>query len=92
MSRLLGYNREDFLTFTKDILLLLDGDSPPPDPDNCSWCRYRKLTGQVFSEEAQNPLSPACPDCESLMRLKKEKYGEFWSCSRFPDCKGTRKV
>ena len=85
-------NTEDFLGFIKDVLLLLDGESPPPDPANCDWCNYRKLTGQVFSEEAQNPISPTCPDCDSPMRLRKGKYGEFWSCSRFPDCRGTRKL
>jgi hypothetical protein len=60
--------------------------------NNCGWCRYRKLTGEVFSEEAQNPISPTCPDCDGPMRLRKGKYGEFWSCTKFPDCRGTRKL
>ncbi|MBD3156040.1 MAG: hypothetical protein GF368_05305 [Candidatus Aenigmarchaeota archaeon] len=24
------------------------------------------------------------------MTLKSGKYGEFWSCLKYPDCKGTR--
>jgi DNA helicase-4 len=31
----------------------------------------------------------ACPYCKNGMRVRRKgKYGEFWSCSRFPDCEG----
>ncbi len=31
----------------------------------------------------------ACPHCKNGMRVRREgTYGEFWSCSRFPDCEG----
>ena len=31
----------------------------------------------------------ACPYCKNGMRVRRNgKYGEFWSCSRFPDCEG----
>jgi len=33
---------------------------------------------------------PVCPICGAAMRKRVGKYGEFWSCERFPDCKGTR--
>ncbi len=85
------HNSEDFLGFMNDVLLLLDGDAPSPDPANCDWCRYRKMTGQVFSEEIPDPTFPICPDCDGPMRFKKGKYGDFWSCSRFPTCRGTRR-
>ena len=35
------------------------------------------------------PPSPACPQCNSPMRRRSGKSGAFWSCSRYPDCKGT---
>jgi DNA topoisomerase III len=36
------------------------------------------------------PPGPACPDCASPMRRRKGKNGAFWSCRRYPDCKGTQ--
>jgi len=35
---------------------------------------------------------PVCPRCGSSMRRRSGRYGAFWGCSRFPRCKGTRKV
>ena len=34
---------------------------------------------------------PACPKCGAAMRLRKRKSdgAPFWSCSKYPDCKGT---
>ena len=32
---------------------------------------------------------PACPICNASMRRRKGKSGQFWSCSHYPDCKGT---
>jgi DNA topoisomerase-3 len=32
---------------------------------------------------------PACPICNASMLRRKGKSGLFWSCSRYPDCKGT---
>ncbi|NAO28876.1 DNA topoisomerase III [Pseudomonas syringae pv. dysoxyli] len=31
---------------------------------------------------------PACPICDNTMHKRKGKSGPFWSCSRYPDCKG----
>ena len=35
------------------------------------------------------PEGPACPLCGSAMRQRQGRNGAFWSCSRYPDCKGT---
>ncbi len=32
---------------------------------------------------------PACPVCNDTMQQRKGKAGLFWSCSRYPTCKGT---
>jgi len=32
---------------------------------------------------------PACPICNVSMFRRKGKSGPFWSCSHYPDCKGT---
>ena len=36
------------------------------------------------------PKEMHCPECQSAMVLKLGKNGTFYSCSRFPDCKGAR--
>lgn len=36
------------------------------------------------------PPELRCPECESTMVMKLGKNGTFYSCSRFPDCKGAR--
>lgn len=38
------------------------------------------------------PPSPACPQCGAPMRQRTGRNGAFWSCSRYPDCKGTLQV
>jgi len=43
----------------------------------------------------ENAASPACPDCQGTMVKRIAKRGasvgkEFWGCSRYPVCKGTR--
>lgn len=35
---------------------------------------------------------PACPRCGSQMRRRSGRYGTFWGCSRYPRCKGTRRI
>ena len=41
------------------------------------------------------PGEPDCPKCGSAMRLRRPKprqrWKQFWGCSRFPDCNGTRR-
>ena len=32
---------------------------------------------------------PQCPRCHAEMVKRHSKYGWFWGCSRYPDCKGT---
>ncbi|MBP0714232.1 DNA topoisomerase III [Burkholderia sola] len=38
------------------------------------------------------PLGPSCPQCGAPTRQRSGKSGPFWSCSRYPDCKGTLPV
>nr|WP_237400649.1 topoisomerase DNA-binding C4 zinc finger domain-containing protein [Rhodovulum sulfidophilum] len=35
---------------------------------------------------------PSCPRCGSAMRQRSGRYGRFWGCSRYPSCRGTRKI
>ncbi len=79
-----------FVDFLGGVVSVLDGPLPPPESENCDWCVYRERmkSGATAAVEAV----PTCPMCSAPMRLRAGKYGEFWSCSLYPDCKGTRKV
>jgi DNA topoisomerase-1 len=33
-----------------------------------------------------------CPECGSPMTVKLGRYGKFLSCSKYPECKGTRQI
>ncbi|WP_397459235.1 DNA topoisomerase III [Pseudomonas asplenii] len=35
---------------------------------------------------------PACPICNASMIKRKGKSGPFWSCSQYPNCKGTTQL
>jgi four helix bundle suffix protein len=50
----------------------------------------RLTAKRLESRDRQQPPSPDCPCCGKPMRLRKSAKGDFWGCSGFPDCKGTR--
>lgn len=31
-----------------------------------------------------------CPECDGPMLSRTGKYGVFWGCKNFPECRGTR--
>lgn len=39
---------------------------------------------------AQTSTTPNCPRCGASMRRRNGRYGQFWGCSTYPRCKGTR--
>ncbi|MDR6680228.1 DNA topoisomerase III [Pseudomonas oryzihabitans] len=45
--------------------------------------QYRQTTLSI-----KVPEGPACPLCQGKMAQRKGKNGDFWSCLRYPDCKG----
>jgi restriction system protein len=47
---------------------------------------------QAREEQRNAEPAPQCPQCGKPMRRRKSAKGEFWGCSGFPDCKGTRPV
>ena len=36
------------------------------------------------------PENVKCPECDGEMISRSGKYGVFWGCKKFPECKGTR--
>ncbi len=41
------------------------------------------------AEEKQIYPTISCPECGAPMVLRQSRYGPFWGCSRYPECKGT---
>lgn len=52
----------------------------------------RLTTRRLAAREQKRDAEPAptCPQCEKPMRLRKSAKGDFWGCSGYPECKGTR--
>ncbi|MBP5510362.1 MAG: four helix bundle suffix domain-containing protein [Kiritimatiellae bacterium] len=36
--------------------------------------------------------APPCPVCGGVMRVRHGKTGDFWGCTNYPACKGTRSI
>jgi len=79
-----------FHEFLREVVQVLEGPLPPPDTSNCDWCAYRANSGG--STTPIGAATPSCPRCNSPMRKRSGSRGEFWGCSRYPECKGTRNV
>jgi four helix bundle suffix protein len=50
---------------------------------------------RLHARRIENRNSPGsntieCPKCSKPMRRRKGSKGEFWGCSGYPDCRGTR--
>jgi restriction system protein len=53
----------------------------------------RLMTKRIEAREEQRAASaPDCPQCGKPMRRRRSAKGDFWGCSAFPDCKGTRSL
>jgi four helix bundle suffix protein len=52
----------------------------------------RLTARRLEAREGQRDAEPApqCPKCGQPMRRRKSAKGDFWGCSDFPECKGTR--
>lgn len=59
-------------------------------------CRMNQKCYEALGEILQKNqgLQPEvlCPKCGATMVRRKGKYGEFYGCSSFPGCRGTRKL
>ncbi len=54
----------------------------------------RLMAKRLEAREGQKATepSPECPQCSKPMRRRKSVKGDFWGCTTYPDCKGTRPV
>ena len=57
-------------------------------------CHINKQVYDCLKQEIENPSDSAkqvktCPLCGNVMKKRNGKYGEFWGCASFPDCRFT---
>jgi hypothetical protein len=86
-----------FHRFLHEVVALLDGPLPDPDSETCDWCSYRSETSgvsdistKVSGASHSQAVVPNCPLCGDLMKRRSGKFGEFWGCVNYPNCRGTR--
>lgn len=52
----------------------------------------RRTKTQLPEQATTTVEGPSCPTCNKPMVKRKGPYSEFWGCSGYPNCKGTRKL
>ncbi|MEE9478547.1 MAG: DNA topoisomerase, partial [Roseateles sp.] len=57
-----------------------------------SWVAQLVQQYRSATLDLKLPPAPSCPQCGAPMRQRSGKSGAFWSCSRYPDCKGTQPI
>jgi DNA topoisomerase-3 len=64
------------------------------DPDMDDYLDFLGSEAEEPDEDVDEAhiITPPCPKCAATMVARKGSYGEFWGCSRYPECKGTRPV
>ncbi len=48
--------------------------------------------GKILEKQEKTHPKVLCPKCGAKMVKRKGKFGEFYGCSDFPRCRGTRKI
>lgn len=60
-------------------------------------CRMNQKVFEQLGKEMENPSEEAkavkkCPRCGSILKKRNGKFGEFWGCTSYPDCKYTENI
>lgn len=52
--------------------------------------KYKDVAKKEFTEE--NNIKKFCPKCQSPLLVRLGKFGKFYACSKFPECKYTESL
>ena len=60
-------------------------------------CRMNQQVFERLKEDMEHPSEAAknvkkCPRCGNVLRKRNGKFGEFWGCMSYPDCKYTENI
>jgi DNA topoisomerase-1 len=65
----------------------------PGYPECRNTMNFRREGDAVVPmKEEDVPTDEKCPECASPMVMKRGRFGKFFACTRYPDCKGTKSV
>lgn len=69
---------------TSTVTMTVTPPRPVPQPPRATTPTRSRITSVTGT--------PTCPRCGSPMWLRSGRYGQFWGCSRYPGCRGTRRI
>ena len=60
-------------------------------------CKMNQQVFECLKKEMENPSNAArivkrCPKCGNLLKKRNGKFGAFWGCMSYPECRYTEKV
>ncbi|MBT6638574.1 MAG: AAA family ATPase [Candidatus Marinimicrobia bacterium] len=68
---------------------------------SCEECDWKESLNRPFNKQSEKLVIspenlskevPSCPLCEKKMVLRRGRFGNFYGCSGYPNCKGTEKL
>jgi len=62
----------------------------PECKNTMNFRREGEAVVPVKEEEIQT--DEKCPECGAPMAMKRGRFGRFFACTRYPDCKGTKSI
>jgi DNA topoisomerase-1 len=63
-----------------------------PECTNTREIRSEEDDDEAGSEKKEEAEVPPCENCGKPMALKRGRFGQFWACTGYPECKTTRRV
>ncbi len=65
----------------------------PGYPECRNTMNFRREGDSVVPmKEEEVPTDEKCPECAAPMVMKRGRFGKFFACTRYPECKGTKSV
>jgi DNA topoisomerase-1 len=86
-----GEQEEEYCDNCGRVMVLRNGPFGPfmacPGFNDDPPCKTIRKLNQKQQQKPPQPLDEVCPKCGKQMVLRHGQYGEFVSCSGYPDCK-----
>ena len=58
-------------------------------------CEMNQKVFEYMAKDLENPVivkPRSCPLCGNKMKIRNGKFGEFWGCMGFPECRHTERI
>jgi hypothetical protein len=52
----------------------------------------KKINKKNTQSQESSRKKQRCPSCDALLKKREGKYGQFWGCSNFPNCRFTKNI